>query len=139
MASDGVPRPVVADAGGGGAENGSSSSSSNGSSCSRSAAAAAAVSSHYEEGYRECLREAMQWMVEHEGFIPGDPICARLMNHLHEHIELVLKGNTLSLPTALPTVTTASVRSLLPINKDQMCPMIAMIDNFYEADGSVKL
>ncbi|XP_043231639.1 uncharacterized protein LOC122386475 isoform X2 [Amphibalanus amphitrite] len=72
--------------GGGGSEAGSSSSGGS------RAAAAAAISSHYEEGYRECLREAMQWMVEHEGFIPGDPICARLMNHLHEHIELVLKG-----------------------------------------------
>ncbi|XP_037091290.1 hairy/enhancer-of-split related with YRPW motif protein 1-like [Pollicipes pollicipes] len=52
----------------------------------------ATISNRYEEGYRECLRETMQWMVEHEGFIPGDPLCARLMNHLHEHIALVLRG-----------------------------------------------
>ena len=89
MASDGVPVPLYSDAGGGGGGGGSEASSSSSGS---GPTAAATVSSHYEEGYRECLREAMQWMVEHEGFIPGDPICARLMNHLHEHIELVLKG-----------------------------------------------
>lgn len=40
-------------------------------------------------GYQECLHEATCYLVESEGLLLGDPLCARLLNHLKKHGESI--------------------------------------------------
>jgi hypothetical protein len=47
---------------------------------------------HYRLGYKECMSEAMHFLVEVEGFFAGDSLCLRLINHLQKHCEKILKG-----------------------------------------------
>ncbi len=49
----------------------------------------------YNQGYDDCVSEAVQYLVEHEGFPASDAILVRLLGHLKQSMKQ--KGKRLSL------------------------------------------
>lgn len=43
-------------------------------------------------GYQECTSETVRFLVEAEGFYPNEGVCLRLINHLHEHYEKLVRA-----------------------------------------------
>ncbi|XP_050342637.1 transcription factor cwo isoform X2 [Nymphalis io] len=46
----------------------------------------------YRAGYQEAVAEAVRFLVEVQGFGPGDGLCLQLASHLQRHCEFVTKG-----------------------------------------------
>lgn len=49
---------------------------------------------HYRAGYREASAEALRFLVEVQGYGPGDGLCLQLASHLQRHCSMKAKGET---------------------------------------------
>ncbi|OQV11695.1 hypothetical protein BV898_14039 [Hypsibius exemplaris] len=54
----------------------------------------------YSEGYKDCFSEVLQYLVDGEGFAPGEGICNRLINHTQNSIDRM--GHDIDLREHLP-------------------------------------
>lgn len=51
----------------------------------------------YRAGFQEAVGEAVRFLVEVQGFRPGDGLCLQLAAHLQRHCEIVTKGTSVVL------------------------------------------
>ncbi|XP_037299084.1 transcription factor cwo isoform X3 [Manduca sexta] len=49
----------------------------------------------YRAGYQEAVAEAVRFLVEVQGYGPGDGLCVSMASHLQRHCEVVTKGEPL--------------------------------------------
>ncbi|CAL8089612.1 unnamed protein product [Orchesella dallaii] len=65
-------------------------------SCSSSSTSSGYQSTNEEQfrlGFQECLSEAMHFLVEQEGLYAGDTTCVRLVKHLNNHCETLMRDH----------------------------------------------
>ncbi|XP_053603029.1 transcription factor cwo isoform X2 [Plodia interpunctella] len=48
---------------------------------------------HFRAGYHEAVAEAVRFLVEVQGYGPGDGLCVQMASHLQRHCEVVTKGD----------------------------------------------